>query len=243
MTAPATAPLTRTPAGLADPAATGAVLRPLAVVATTSSGIVTISPNRLRSALGLRSSWLDIGVISLSRPALPLSYGGTVQLGGTMRGLTGMLLEQQTATGWQSIATPEPDDAGHFDLTTRALGSTAYRLTGGNVAGTPVSGALLAVTVAPKVKLARSADGTGLAGSLRPALAGTQIEIQYDGTGTGTTWRSVGTATVAADGSFLASLPVATGSYRAVVMTGSGPTVTATPTASVKVKVKVTIVS
>ena len=40
VTAPATALTTRTPAGLADPAATAAVLRPLAVIAITSSGVI-----------------------------------------------------------------------------------------------------------------------------------------------------------------------------------------------------------
>ena len=216
---------------LVDPDA----VRPTSVTLTTASGMVTVPTTRLRSALGLRSSWLEIGVISLSRSALPVSYGAKVTLGGVVRGLSGMLLERRTTAGWQSIDTATPDQDGRFEIVTTALSSSDFRLTGGNIVGSPVSGAQLSLPVSPRVKLLRAADGSGLSGTLRPALGGTLIEIQFDGSGTGTSWSSLGTATVGADGRFLASLPLATGSYRAVVPAASG--VAATSTAPVKVTI------
>ena len=196
--------------------------RPTQIVAITSSGQVRIAPARLRAALGLRSSWVDLGVLSLSHPSLPVNSGGKATLNGLVRGLPGALLEQRAATGWEPLTTAVPGADGQFSFATRALASTDFRLSGGTVRGSPVIGGVLSVTVAPRVKLLPSVDLTGLSGVLRPASGGTRIEIQFDGSGTGTSWKPVATAIVGADGSFVATLPVVGGSYRAVLPAVSG---------------------
>lgn len=214
--------------------------RPTLVTATTSSGTVDLSPSRVRTALGLRSTWIDVGVLSLARTAAPAAtYGSTVTLSGLVRGLDGVQVEQRTVTGWQPLGQAAPDATGRFTIATKALASTDFRLNGGTFAAGPVAGALISVPVVPRVRITQSVDGSGLAGILRPAAVGTQIQLQYDSSGTGATWSPVGTATVAADGSFLASLPVRpqSGSYRAVVQDAAGLVTTTTQ------PVKVTITS
>ena len=196
--------------------------RPTQIVAITSSGYVRIAPARLRAALGLRSSWIDLGVLSLSRPSLPVSSGGKVTLNGLVRGLSAAVVELRTAAGWAPLTAAVPGADGQFSLETRALASTDFRLSGGTGAGAVVTGGTLSVPIAPRVRLVPSLDLSGLSGVLRPAADGTRIEIQFDGSGTGTSWKPVATAIVAADGSFVATLPVVGGSYRAVLPAVSG---------------------
>lgn len=209
--------------------------RPSRIAAVTASGTVSVYPSRLRTALNLRSSWVEVAVLSLARgPAAP-SYGARVAVSGIVRGLGGAIVEQRTATGWTAVGPAEPDADGRFTIVTRVTGSTELRLSGGQVAGSEVTGALLPLPVAPAVRIAAATDGSGLSGIVRPALSGAEIQIQFDGTGTGTTWTPVGTATVGTDGAFLATLPVASGSYRAVVPGVGG--LAAVTTAPVKVTI------
>ena len=196
--------------------------RPTEIVAITSAGQVRITPARLRAALGLRSSWVDLGVLSLAHLSQPVSSGGKVTLNGLVRGLAGTQLEQRTPTGWVALAEAVPGADGQFAFEMKALASTDFRLSGGTGSGSPVTGGILSVSVAPRVKLLPLVDFTGLSGVLRPAVDGGRIEIQFDGTGTGTSWESVAIATVGPDGSFSATLPVVGGSYRAVLPTVSG---------------------
>ncbi len=218
--------------------------RPTQALAITSSGQVRITPARLRAALGLRSSWVEIGVLSLARPSLPVSSGGKVTLNGLVRGFANAQLEQRAATGWTPLAAVLPGVDGQFTFTTKALASTDFRLSsatgpgspvaglratvtpaaGSAVTAAPVTGGILSVPVWPRVKLLPALDLMGLSGVLKPAVApgGSVIEIQFDGSGTDTSWNAVATATVGADGSFSATLPVLGGSYRAVLPAVTG---------------------
>ena len=51
----------------------------------------------VQSALGLRSTWFDVGILSLTppSPSLPVVYGSSVQLTGVIRGLSGVSFEQR----------------------------------------------------------------------------------------------------------------------------------------------------
>src|SRR3954454_2270545 len=72
-------------------------LEPLTVPATT-----------LRSAVGLRSTWFSFGVMSLTGPmtSAPVTYGSAVTLGGAVRGVSGVTLEQKPLGGqWQPVST------------------------------------------------------------------------------------------------------------------------------------------
>src|SRR6266516_3802478 len=52
------------------------------VVATGSKGQATATGNEVRSALGLRSTWFQVGVLALGAPSTPLTYGTKTALRG-----------------------------------------------------------------------------------------------------------------------------------------------------------------
>jgi stage II sporulation protein D len=94
-----------------------------------------------RTALGLRSTWFDVGMLALTRtpPAGPVQPGATVELSGTARGLLGVEVEQRPLGGsWESLQTLEPDATGAFTLTVGPTTTTDYRLANASVAGPPL---------------------------------------------------------------------------------------------------------
>ena len=56
-----------------------------------------VAGTKLRGALGLRSTWFDVGILSLAPPApsAPVVYGSTVTLTGFVRGVSGVSFEQR----------------------------------------------------------------------------------------------------------------------------------------------------
>src|SRR5207302_1887518 len=89
---------------------------------------VPVAGTKLRAALGLRSTWFSVGVLSLAAPSpnAPVVYGSPVTLGGTIRGLTGVTLEQRAAGGaWEAVGPVAP---GPVKLTQKPAITTDYRL-------------------------------------------------------------------------------------------------------------------
>jgi len=183
---------------------------------TAARGTVTVDGATLRAALGLRSTWFTIGVLSLAPPPGPIVYGSQLQLTATVRGLAGQpVLEQRarTSAGASWLAVPfVPGLEGSFTAGVQALATTDYRLTVG------AAQLVVRVPVSPQVSL-RQAPSL-LSGSVQPIAAGTAVDVQRQD---GTAWSVVATATVAPDGSFSAPGPVEPGAaYRAVVPAGGG---------------------
>ena len=176
---------------------------------------VSVPATKLRAAIGLRSTWFTVSVLSLAPPApnAPVVFGSPVTLGGTIRGLTGVTLEQKPAGGqWQSVG---PVATGTVRLTQRPALNTDYRL----ATSTAAAGAVR-IKVAPAVTLT-SFTSTEIAGSVQPLLPDTPVEVQQQNPDL-TTWATVAVATVAADGTF--SLPVqltAGATYRVSVLPAS----------------------
>jgi SpoIID/LytB domain protein len=171
-------------------------------------GSIVVSGSQLRSALGLRSTWLTTSLLSLTPPAAPVAYGQTATIAGVVRGLASVpVLEQRSGSVFWSPGPPvEPAADGSFTIVTRLQRTTDYRLGAGTIRGTP-----LRIAVAPVVRLAGGGRGT-----VRPAAAGTvDIQVQQG------TWRKLTTATVDASGAFDAgALP--SGTYRARYAPGGG---------------------
>jgi len=177
---------------------------------------VSVPATTLRAAIGLRSTWFTVSVLSLAPPLpnAPIVFGSPVTLGGTVRGLTGVTLEQKPAGGqWQSVG---PVATGTVRLTQRPALNTDYRL------ATPTAAAgAVRIKVAPAVTLT-SFTSTQVAGTVQPLLPDTPVEVQQQNPDL-TTWATVAVATVAADGTF--SLPVqltAGATYRVSVLPASG---------------------
>jgi stage II sporulation protein D len=185
------------------------------VVVTSTLGQVTVTGTDARRALGLRSTWFRVGVLSLAAPATPLVNGAQARLSGVVRGLGKAVLQQRPyGLAWSSIGTVSPGADGTIGPVVQPRISTLYRLAVGKV-----TSAVARVSVAPLVRFYPVSDRTVLRGFVRPVLAGAPVQVQrLDGT----TWTNVARASVDKNGDFTAQLTLTPGSYRARVMPGGG---------------------
>jgi stage II sporulation protein D len=85
-----------------------------------------------QSALGLRSTWFSVGVLSLQPPSPnpPVASGSTVMLSGVARGVRGVVVQQRTVgTRWTQLKSIAPAaTTGAFHLAVRPKVTTDYRL-------------------------------------------------------------------------------------------------------------------
>jgi stage II sporulation protein D len=181
----------------------------------TVPATVSVSAKALEAAMGLRSTWFSLGMLSLAAPvpSAPVTYGAPLTLAGLVRGITGVSLEQRTSGGtWQAVG---PVGTGTLKLTQRPTITTDYRL-----ATATAAGAFVRVRVAPSVSL-QTFTTTEIAGSEQPVLADAPVAVQQQNPDL--TWTTIATATVAADGTF--AVPVALtsgGTYRVTVGPATG---------------------
>jgi SpoIID/LytB domain protein len=178
------------------------------VVATGSKGQATVTGSQVRVALGLRSTWFQVGVLALGAPATPLTYGTATALNGTARGCTSVELQQLDPGGWKTVSTMTPR-GGSVAPKIKPSQSSRFRLVVGKIASSPVS-----VAVAPSVRLHAPADLTGFWGTVKPRTAGTTVTIQRQA---GPGWRVIARVKTTAQGRFTLSRAVTAGTYRARV--------------------------
>jgi SpoIID/LytB domain protein len=179
----------------------------------TVSGSEQIPASLLRTALGLRSTWLSIGVLRLDRPSPgAVVFGSSMHLSGIGRGLGApRLASSPDGSSWSSMVTIAPDSAGTVAFEVTPLRTMRYRLEaeGGS------SPALL-VQVAPRITLVRptTLEPDVFTGTVRPKRPGLEVAIERR---KGSTWAPVGEATVDAAGAFRLELDTLApaGSYRA----------------------------
>ena len=182
----------------------------------TTPATVAVSAAALRAAIGLRSTWFSIGVISLTAPvpSAPVAYGSPLTLFGLVRGVAGTVTLEQRPTGgtWEAVG---PVGAGTLKLTQRPTITTDYRL------ATPTAaGAFVRVRVAPSVSLT-TFTATEVAGSEQPVLMGAAVQVQQQSPDQ--TWATVASAPVAADGTFSVPVSLASGgTYRVTVGPAAG---------------------
>jgi stage II sporulation protein D len=176
-----------------------------------------ISATSLRSAIGLRSTWFTVGVMSLSAPvpSAAVAYGSPLTLIGTVRGLSSVTLEQRPLGGtWQSVG---PVAAGALKLTQKPAMTTDYRL-----ATAAAAAAFVRIRVAPAVELTTFTT-TQVAGSEQPPLPASPVQVQQqnpDGT-----WLTITEGIVNADGTFSVPVTLASGgTYRVSVGPATGYT-------------------
>jgi stage II sporulation protein D len=188
-------------------------IKVLNVVGTKST--LAVPGADLRRRLGLRSTWFSVGVLSLTAPLQPVTFGGRGKLTGLARGLTQAVLQQQQGGSWTEVGAVEADKDGVVTALVKPTVTTRYRLSSGKV-----SAASVRVPVAPLARFYPARTPDRLTGYVRPAsLAGTTVLIQKQ---QGVAWPTVGQATVEANGDFLVKLQLTTGVYRARVSSGRG---------------------
>jgi stage II sporulation protein D len=109
--------------------------RAKSVVVAGRDGEVTMTASDVRRALGLRSTWMSVGVLSLARPVGELAAGGSLTITGRATQVQGAVLEQRPASGgtWQPgpALSIEPD--GTFSLSVAPTATTMYRLSAGTI--------------------------------------------------------------------------------------------------------------
>jgi stage II sporulation protein D len=176
---------------------------------------VTVTGSSLRSLLGLRSTWLTGGLLTLSRPYGPLTYGSSIVVSGVARDAGDASVEQRTATPFWSPAPPvAPDGDGAFSFTVKPFATTEYRLV-----AAALKAPALRVPVAPFVRVAAPTDRLGLRGTTKPVVAGRSVEVQR------LDWvvcTPVAQAPVDAKGAFAATFDLVPGTYRARYAPGNG---------------------
>jgi hypothetical protein len=175
---------------------------------------VAVPATKLRTAVALRSTWFTVGVMGLTPPAsAAVVYGSPVTLGGTIRGITGVTLEQKPAGGqWQPVTTVAP---GPVRVTEKPSATTEYRLATSSAAAGSIR-----IRVSPAVSLT-TFTATLVAGTVQPLLPNAPIAVEQQNADL--TWTTVANGVVAADGAF--SLPVALaagGTYRVTVAPATG---------------------
>jgi stage II sporulation protein D len=183
------------------------------VTALGSTTRQTLSGSAVRNDLGLRSTWFQVGWLTLAPPPAPVTFGATTVLAGVARGLSGVSVEARTpAAAWQAVATVTPDATGAFSVTLKPQATTEYRLATGNVRA-----ALIKVPVVPLVSAALRA---GLVqGTVRPAPAGSAVQVQRQ---EGKTWATVAAGTTDTSGAFLIQAQLTPGAYRVRCAPGQG---------------------
>jgi len=182
----------------------------------TTFSPVTVQGAKLRAAIGLRSTWFTVSVMSLAPPASspPVVYGSQVTLDGTVRGVSDVTLEERPAGAqWQAVTTV-PSGAVH--VTRKPASTTDYRL------ATPTAAAgSVRIRVAPAVALT-SFTSSQVTGRVAPLLPGTPVQVQQQASDL-TTWTTVATDAVAADGTFAIPVQLASGgTYRVTVLPATG---------------------
>jgi stage II sporulation protein D len=166
-----------------------------------------IAGDAFRKKLGLRSTNFSVRVLSLDAPAARAVYGQPLRLGGFVRGLGGVVLQELTPAGsWRQVARVRTNGDGRFLATVRPTFSTSFRLAVDGAAGDEV-----AVQVARRIAV--RTDGSVIAGNVLPA-APVRIERRVGGG-----WRPVARVPVGPSGYFRAELNRA-GQYR--VAAGGG---------------------
>ena len=181
------------------------------VVATGSKGQATATGSQVRTALGLRSTWFQVGVLVLGAPATPLTYGSATALSGTARGCTSVELQQlDLAGGWKTVSTMTPR-GGAIAPKIKPAQTSRFRLVVGKIASDPIS-----VAVAPSVRLFAPADLTGFWGTVKPRATGTTVTIQRQA---GSAWRAMARVKTTAQGRFTLTRVLTPGTYRARVST------------------------
>jgi stage II sporulation protein D len=189
------------------------VLGPSGRVVTATLSLPTgqsiVAGSRLRSALGLRSTWFTLSLLELTPPPAAVAYGSTATLQGVVHGVTAPLLEQRSGSVfWAAGPAVRPAGNGAFSVVVRPLRRTDYRLGTGTTRG-----GIARVNVAPAVKL-----GAGLAGTVKPVVPGKQVDLQQQ---LGSVWKTVAAVPVDASGAF-AGGALGPGTFRARYAPGAG---------------------
>jgi stage II sporulation protein D len=113
--------------------------RPRMIMAIGREGTVPLRGAEIRRGLGVRSAWIRVGVLMLSRPGGTVPSGEEVTLSGRAELVKGVTLEQRApGAAWQAgpALTVGPDSS--FSVAVTPAATTEYRLAAGAAKGVPL---------------------------------------------------------------------------------------------------------
>jgi stage II sporulation protein D len=127
-------------AGLADLRPVPALGRARSVVAVGRAGEETVPAGDVRRALGLRSTWISVGVLSLSRSGGGVAPGTSVTLTGRAEHVDGAAALEQRIAGsdWQAGPAVKLQPDGSFSVAVAPSTTTEFRLAAGTVRSAPL---------------------------------------------------------------------------------------------------------
>jgi stage II sporulation protein D len=178
------------------------------------SGERKVAGSAVRTALGLRSTWFRLGLLSLTAPGEPVVYGSSARLTGSARGVRSVTLETRPYGGAWRVASRVRVVKGAVSPRVRPTVTTDYRLQSGGFRS-----GVVRLSVAPLVELSAGADGVSVSGDARPVLPGAAVDVQRLVSGV---WQTVATTAIDSTGRFVAQVDLQSGSYRARVVAGRG---------------------
>jgi stage II sporulation protein D len=189
------------------PSALSVVRSPSGHVSTVGVAGRRVPAWRFEARFRLKSTWFDVGTLSLTAARPRLVYGAAVVLRGRSAGVGRAELQQQSgAGGWRRVRSLAP---GAFALRLRPSATTRYRIASRGVAVAPV-----VVSVAPRVRTWVAAGGARLGGEIVPA-ARSRVEVERR---TKRGWRIVARPAVDARGRFSSPVQLRAGGYRVSVV-------------------------
>ena len=181
----------------------------------TASGATSVPSSLVRTALGLRSTWINIGVLRLDRPKGTVEFGASVQLGGVARNVVAPQLQSSTSgKTWTDLGPLARGDDGTFSTAVSPTKTTSYRIEAGSSSAQPasrVTSQVLLVRVGPKVRLNEPGEPGVLSGTVRPRL-GAIVHVERLRAGG---WVHVGETLAEGSGAFRIEAQVVRGTYRA----------------------------
>ena len=181
----------------------------LSVDVATAAGTSKVTGAALRSAAGLRSTWITgLATLSLTRPGGPALYGKQVTVTGKAAGVKSAVLSQQIDGLWTQVAGPGATLAYKVKL----LAPASFRVSAGKLAS-----AVLKVPVAPVVTARADATST-VSGAVKPLAPGATVELQLEN---GSGWTTAAQTTTGPTGEYSIA-PPEPGLYRVRVAPARG---------------------
>lgn len=182
----------------------------------TLAGPTSIPAALVRTGLGLRSTWINVGVLRLDRPRTSsVVFGSSLRLVGIARGLAApRLASSADGTTWTAVNGLGRTADGAVSRAVKPLQTTRYRLEGGGAASQVV-----VLRVAPRVRLAAPVEPDVLTGTVRPRLPRAVVHVERQ---QGAGWVHVAEVLADGTGAFRVALELVPGIYRARVSPSGG---------------------
>jgi stage II sporulation protein D len=177
-------------------------------VSAVQIGSRRIDGDAFRHALGLASTWFEVGELGIDPSRERVVYGGEVQLSLRADGVGTARLQRRIGFGrWKTLAKVDGTRA----VTVQPRAATLYRLESAGVRG-PV----VAVAVAPQLAV-EPTGAAQLSGDVQPVVRSDVTVLRQ----VGSSWKVVAHPQVDAKGHFNAPVRLKAGSYR-VTIDGDG---------------------